>query len=143
MRKTKFIIASLILAICTIWTTFAIPDYYRANYTISKDWENIKKIFVEIQANSQIWESMPPETFISLNQSFNNVFPKFPQDYNFQIVYQKCKTLSQNLWGGYNYNTFVWRMSSDNRHIAGKSASIGNAHGVRPAIEVLKSQMVY
>jgi hypothetical protein len=32
-----------------------------------------------------------------LNASFQIVFPKFPQDYAFQVVYQQCLTLSQQL----------------------------------------------
>lgn len=107
MKKTKFL-ACLILSLFIVWTAFwAVPDYYRANYSISKDWENIKKIFVEIEANNQIWDITPPETFISLNNSFNHVFQTFPQEYKFQIVYQKCKSLSQTLWVWFETNTFA------------------------------------
>ena len=107
MKKTK-LLACLIVLISMVWTTFwVVPDYYKANYAISNDWENIKKIFVEIEANNQIWEETSSEKFNSLYSSFNSVFPKFPQEYNFQIVYEKCKTLTQNLWNWYNYNTFA------------------------------------
>ena len=130
-------IASAILAISMIWTTFAaVPDYYRANFSIVKDRENIKKIFIEIQANSQIWEAMPAETFQSLNQSFNNVFPKFPQEYNFQIVYQKCKTLSQNLWNWYNYNTFVSFMDNCFNPLSSILNTIDSTYTVKPNIVV-------
>lgn len=138
MRKTKFIIAFAILAISMLWKAFAagVPDYYRANYTIVKDWENIKKIFIEIKANSQIWEAMPAETFASLNQSFNNVFPKFPQEYSFQIVYQKCKTLTQSLSNWYSYNTFVSFMENCFNPISSILNTIDSSYTMRPSISV-------
>ena len=144
MQKQK-ILACLILLISMVWTVFwAVPDYYRANYSISADWENIKKIFVEIEANNQIWEATPPETFISLNNSFNNVFAIFPQEYRFQIVYQKCKSLSQSLWVWFNTNTFASFMDNcfkplstilstiDSSYTVSASASVNPSSGPAP-----------
>jgi len=138
MRKTKFLIASAICAISMLWSTFAagVPDYYRANYTITNDWENVKKIFIEIQANSQIWEAMPTETFASLNQSFNNIFPKFPQEYSFQIVYQKCKTLTQNLSNVYSYSTFASFMENCFNPLSSILNTIDSSYTMRPSISV-------
>lgn len=138
MRKTKFIIALATFTISTLWTVFAagIPDYYRANYSISSDWENIKKIFIEIEANNQIWEITQPASFVSLNNSFNNVFPKFPQEYSFQIVYEKCKTLSQNLWAWYNSNTFASFMDNCFKPLSSILNTIDSSYTVKPSVVV-------
>ena len=71
-----------------------VPDQYKANYTINDDWENIRRIFVEIEANNGISVQTPTSTFASLYTYFSNVFPKFPQDYTFQITYQRCLQLT-------------------------------------------------
>ena len=134
MKKLKVIFGT-ILALLVMWSSFAaVPDYYKANYSIAKDWENIKKIFIEIQANSQIWEEIPAEEFASLNQSFNNVFPKFPQEYSFQITYQKCKTLSQNLSNGFNYNVFSSFMENCFSPLSSILNTIDSSYTVKPSI---------
>jgi len=53
IRTLLWITLSLLLS----WVCIAagVPDYYKANYSIANDWENIKKIFIEIEANNQIW----------------------------------------------------------------------------------------
>ena len=136
MRKTKIIVFA-ILAICMVWVSFAsVPDYYRANYSISNDWENIKKIFIEIEANNQIWEQTPPESFSSLYQSFNNIFPKFPQEYSFQIVYQKCKALSQTLWNEYSYTTFASFMDNCFKPLSSILNTIDSSYTVKPSVTV-------
>lgn len=88
-----------------------VPDQYKANYTINDDWENIRRIFVEIEANNGIWVQTPTSTFASLYTYFSNVFPKFPQDYTFQITYQRCLQLTNWLSSNYNADTFSSFMS--------------------------------
>lgn len=135
MRKTKFIIFSAALLISMVGTAFAnVPDYYKANYSIVKDWGNIKKIFIEIEANNQIWEETSPETFMSLHNSFLNIFPRFPQEYSFQIVYQKCKTLTQILWSEYNRNTFSSFMDNCFKPLSNILNTIDSSYTVKPVI---------
>jgi len=134
IRTLLWITLSLLLS----WVCVAagVPDYYKANYSIANDWENIKKIFIEIEANNQIWEVTPAESFNSLYHSFINVFPKFPQEYNFQIVYQKCKTLSQNLSTIYDHNTFSSFMDNCFRPLSTILNTIDSSYTVKPSITV-------
>ena len=106
--KTK-IIKKVLLFWCFLglWFVFsAIPNNYIANYDIQNDRDKISQIFVEIEANNKIGVETPIATFGQLNQSFSNIFPKFPQDYSFKVVYQQCLQLSNSLWNVYNYNVF-------------------------------------
>jgi len=52
---------------------------------------------VEIDADTKIGQQVPSSKFSDLSTSFQTVFPKFPQDYAFQVVYQQCLTLSQGM----------------------------------------------
>lgn len=90
----------------------SIPSEYIANYQINEDWENIVRLFVKIEANSKIGNEIEPSLFSELNTNFNNVFPHFPNDYSFELVYEQCLELSSQLSSGYNYNTLVSFMSN-------------------------------
>ena len=107
--ETKFIKKLLLsLSFIGMWFVFAaIPSDYVANYDIETDRSSISNIFIQIQANNKIWVETPVSTFWTLHQSFVNIFPKFPQDYNFQVVYQQCIQLSNTLSKVYNTNTFA------------------------------------
>lgn len=133
MKKTK-LLTCLILLLTTVWTTFwVVPDYYKANYSISTDWENIKRIFVEIEANNQIWAQTPAESFETLYNSFSHIFPRFPQEYNFQITYQKCITLTQTLgnWA-YNYDLFSSFMDNCFKPLSNILNTIDSSYTVKP-----------
>jgi hypothetical protein len=58
MKKTKIfklIALSFISILSVLSLSFAqVPNVYKANYTIIDDRENIKRIFVQIEANNQI-----------------------------------------------------------------------------------------
>lgn len=90
----------LSLSFLSIWLSFAsVPDYYFANYEIQSDWDKITEIFVNIEASNKIGQEISQDVFSNLNLHFNKVFSKFPQDYNFKVVYKQClettNTLSQ------------------------------------------------
>ncbi len=107
--KTKLIKKlSLLLCFTCLWFVFAaIPSNYVANYDIQNDRDSISNTFIQIEANNKIWVETPTSTFSDLHQNFVNIFPKFPQDYSFQVVYQQCLQLSNNLSNTYNPNTFA------------------------------------
>jgi len=107
--KTKLIKKlSLLLSLMGVWIVFAvIPSNYVANYDIENDRDSISKTFIQIEANNKIWLETPATTFWELHQNFVNVFPKFPQDYSFQVVYQQCLQLSNTLSNTYNNNIFA------------------------------------
>ncbi|HKL44223.1 MAG TPA: PKD domain-containing protein [Candidatus Absconditabacterales bacterium] len=110
MKKTKKIIKNLLtsLSLIGLGVTFAaIPNQYIANHDIVDDREQISQIFVQIEANNKIGEQTPTSTFSTLNQSFSNIFNRFPQDYDFQVIYQQCLSLTNSLGNVYNYNTFA------------------------------------
>jgi hypothetical protein len=91
-------IAILSLSILSIGTAFAaIPNNYIANYDIRDDREQISQIFIEIEANNKIGTQTSTTTFTKLHQNFTNIFPKFPQDYDFKVVYQQCLQLTNTL----------------------------------------------
>lgn len=106
--KTKLLKKVLLsIVFLNFWIVFAaIPSTYIANYDIEDDREKVSKIFIEIEANNKIGLETSILKFWELNQSFVNLFPKFPQDYDFQVIYQQCLQLSQSLSSIYNYNTF-------------------------------------
>jgi len=72
-----------------------IPNSYVANYEISADYNKILWFFVEIDAASKLGNQLPASKFAELNTSFQSVFPKFPQEYAFKVVYQQCLDISQ------------------------------------------------
>lgn len=113
-KSTKKFFKTLVSLSCMIMFSIcfaAIPDQYLANYTVHDEWENIKRIFIEIEANNGIWVQTPSSTFSSLNWYFSNIFPKFPQDYNFQITYQRCLQLTEALGTIYDDEAFSSFMS--------------------------------
>lgn len=112
MKKLKTIIWILVIIGTMSIASANVPDLYKANYWIASDRENIKKIFVQIEANNDIWEITPSSSFSSLHTSFQNVLNKFPQEYTFQITYEKCRTLSQNLANAYSQSTFASFMNN-------------------------------
>lgn len=73
----------------------SVSNEYIANYEIKTDRDNILWLLVEIDAASKIWDQVPQTKFAQLNASFQNVFPKLPQQYTFKVTYQQCLTLSQ------------------------------------------------
>lgn len=139
MKKTKFIkliVLSFIsiLSILSFVSAQNVPNIYKANYTIIDDWENIKRIFVQIEAKNQIWEAVSSSEFLSLYNSFSNVFPKFPQDYWFQITYEKCKSLSLSLYESYNTDTFSSFMSNCFRPFSNILNQIDSSYTVKANI---------
>jgi len=102
IKKTLLILGFMTAGVCS----WAIPNNYIANYDIQNDRDTISQTFVQIEANNKIWVETPITTFSQLYKSFSNIFPKFPQDYSFQVVYQQCLQLTNSLWSTYNYNTF-------------------------------------
>lgn len=89
-------------------TEAQVPNQYKANHEFIQDYTTIvDELFVQIQANSAVWQTISPTIFSELNQKFTTVFPYLPQRYSFNVVYQQCLTLSQTLSGGFNYNTLV------------------------------------
>ena len=49
--KSIFALSCLTLfSVCTA----VVPEQYMTNYTVQDDWENIRRIFIEIEANNGI-----------------------------------------------------------------------------------------
>lgn len=102
MKRTKIIIITLLSA-CSIRlsATYAqIPDNYRPNAAIQEKYDKIiNEIFVQIQAQSQIGQTIPPSVFAELYDLFDDIIPHLPNTYSFNIIYQQCLSLSQTLAG--------------------------------------------
>lgn len=100
----------LLLSLSFISTGIAfasIPDYYIANYEIQDDWNKISEIFVNIEAANKIWQTISQDVFSDLNLHFNKVFDKFPQDYNFKVVYRQCLETTNTLSQEYSRTNLV------------------------------------
>jgi len=110
-RYSKHIIVGMLLFF--VWYSIQniqaqVPNQYKANNEFMEDYRTIvDELFVQIQANTAVWQTISPTVFSQLNQKFTTVFPYLPQRYSFNVVYQQCLTLSQTLAGGFNYNTLV------------------------------------
>ncbi|MFA5747732.1 MAG: PKD domain-containing protein [Candidatus Absconditabacterales bacterium] len=78
-------------------TKAELPNEYVANYEIKSDYDKILGFFVQIDASSKIGQQIPTNIFSELSTSFQNIFPKFPQDYSFKVVYEQCLLLTNNL----------------------------------------------
>jgi len=135
MKKTmKKFYKTLISLSCMILFSVCIavvPDQYKANYTVQSDRDNITRIFIEIQANNGIGVETPTSTFAQLYTYFSNVFPKFPQDYNFQITYQRCLQLTNSLSSSYDYDRFSAFMSLCYNPLSSILQQIDSAYSVR------------
>ena len=133
-KMTKKIYKTLISLSCMILFSVCIavvPDQYKANYTVQSDRDNITRIFIEIQANNGIGVETPTSTFGQLYTYFSNVFPKFPQDYNFQITYQRCLQLTNSLSSSYDYDRFSAFMSLCYNPLSSILQQIDSAYSVR------------
>lgn len=102
--KISFILVPILTLGISFWS---VPNEYIANYDIKDDRQQISNIFIQIEANNKIWTQTPLSTFKKLHQSFSNIFPQFPQDYDFKVVYEQCLQLSNSLSNINSYNTFA------------------------------------
>lgn len=85
------------------------PNEYFANYQIQKEWKRLSELFIEIDADSRIGKIWWSTLYGELYAIMNKIFPFFPQDYTFQVVYKQClKTTKemQNNPNRENYNSF-------------------------------------
>jgi len=80
-----------------------VPNSYIANNEVKDSWEKILQLFIEIEAMTKIGETIPSETFTDLNSNFAQVFPHFPNDYSFKVIYEQCNLTTNNLAAGYSY----------------------------------------
>lgn len=74
-----------------------IPNDYKPNYETSESRDKILWVFVEIDAATKIWKEIPRSKFVDISSNFQKVFPKYPQDYSFKVVYEQCIQLSNDL----------------------------------------------
>lgn len=75
----------------------AITNKYIANYEIKSARDKILGTFVEIDANDKIGIIISSAKFQELNTSFKTLFPRFPQDYGYKVVYEQCNILTSQL----------------------------------------------
>lgn len=109
----------------------SIPNEYMANYDIRDDRAKISQLFVEIEANSKLWIEIPTVKFNDLHGYFVRVLPRFPQDYNFKVVYQQCLQLSQDLWTVYDYNKFASFMDNCYKPFSEITSTINTSYTVK------------
>ncbi len=112
-KITKSILICLLVGvICLVSKSDAtIPNDYAANYEIKSDWDKVLWLFVEIDAATKVGNQVAQSKFAEMYASFQNILPKFPQEYAFQVVYQQCLTLS-NALTTYTTSTYQNQLSS-------------------------------
>ena len=155
MKRTKIIIITLLSAFSIrLSATYAqIPDNYRPNAAIQEKYDKIiNEIFVQIQAQSQIGQTIPPSVFAELYDLFDDIIPHLPNTYSFNIIYQQCLSLSQTLAGWYNLNTlgsfmdncfkpFIQTVEEINRnHTIKASATVSPSTGPAPLTVTLDAR---
>lgn len=96
--KAFMLVNILTILILFTWPADAwIPNEYKPNYETSTSRDTILWTFVEMDAANKIWKQLPKSKFSDLNSNFQRVFPKYPQDYSFKVVYEQCIQLSNDL----------------------------------------------
>ena len=99
--KLLFSIATLLFlsGIILLWggqsaakSSSNVPNNYYANYLIQSDWNRLAKIFVDIDAKSQLGEIGSSATYTEQLNIMNKIFEYFPQDnYEYLLTYEQCK----------------------------------------------------
>ena len=87
-----------------------VPTEYFANYQIQKDWNRLQELFIDIDADNKIGRLWWTTTYSELYSIMNRIFPYFPQDYNFQVVYKQCIKTTRDMQGNVtreNYSSFL------------------------------------
>lgn len=84
-----------------------IPDEYNANYKIKTNRDKIQSLLVQIEASKKVGNDVAPSVFQNLNSSFSQVFPFFPQQNTYKIVYEQCNQLSKALSTQYEFGKFT------------------------------------
>jgi len=86
---------------------FSVDEKFQPNYLINQQRDRILDIFVEIEAQSKVWEDIEENTFLELEQLFDDVFPYLPQQKSYKIVYQQCILLTESLGDSFEYSKFT------------------------------------
>ena len=110
--KTAFTLGLFIIGVFWFTTAQSVPAEFYPNYTIQTDWNKIQEHFVQIEAAQRIWATISSEIFKELNTRFKVVFPAFPQDYNFKVIYEQCIQLSSSLSDNYSETIFQGFMNN-------------------------------
>ncbi len=108
LYKLFTLVGVLSILVFFTWPASAgIPNEYKPNYETSENRDKILWVFVEMDAANKIWKQIPSSKFSELSTNFQKVFPKYPQDYTFKVIYEQCIQLSNDLanyssWGYLN-----------------------------------------
>ena len=83
-----------------------VPTEYFANYKIQKQRNRLLEIFVEIDADSRTGKIWPSSLYAELYTIMNKIFPYFPQEYTFQVVYKQCQQATKAMASSSNKENF-------------------------------------
>ena len=135
-KKILFALGFLIFWISAVTSATSsssvkVPTEYFANYQIQKDRNRLQELFVDIDADSRIGKIWWTTIYNELNAIMTRIFPYFPQDYNFQVVYKQClKTTREMQWSTNreNYNSFIENCKNP---LSNVNATIQNKYTVK------------
>ena len=83
-----------------------IPDEYYTNYEVEKHWETISDSMIKIKAATNIGEEPSTVMFKLLHDNLIPVFKRFPQESKFQVTYEQCLSITENLSHGFSQTMY-------------------------------------
>jgi len=92
-----------------------VPDEYIANYEIGEDYQKILDYFVQIDAKTKLGEPINKDVFRELYDSFEIVFPHFPKEYEFKVIYEQCLLTTEKLASNYSHQRLAVFMEKCNQ----------------------------
>lgn len=97
------------IAILNISFTFWLPNEYYSNYRIENSYQKVINIIEDIEAyKTTSWpSSVPTKLYSELNSNFKTLFPNFPTDSEYKIIYKQCEITSAKLAKSYSYDDFA------------------------------------
>ncbi|MDR0650579.1 MAG: hypothetical protein LBG59_04155 [Candidatus Peribacteria bacterium] len=116
---------------CFTQAASSVPAEYYPNYKINNDLEKIQGYFVQLEAAQKMGGSVSSELFRQLNTHFKIVFPSFPQDHTFKVIYEQCIQLSNALAENYSTTLFQGFMNNCYKQLSQTITKINSKYTIQ------------
>ena len=97
----------LCFIVCSSTVHATVSTQYYPNYKINQSRKQINDDLVQIKALSVTADKISPWIFSRLNTNLRSVFPAFPQNSDYKVIYQQCLNTTQKLSTNYTYADFT------------------------------------
>ncbi|MEF2176130.1 MAG: PKD domain-containing protein [Candidatus Absconditabacteria bacterium] len=130
------------IAILNISFSFGLPNEYYSNYRIENSYKKVINIIEDIEAYKTTSgpASVPTKLYGELSGHFKTLFPNFPTDSEYKIIYKQCEITSAKLSKAYSYDDFA---SFSDQCIDGLDKiikEVNDKHSVKASIAVKSKQ---